>query len=93
MTKRKHHNAEQVIRKLRDAEVLLAQGMAIELMCRKLEISEQTYYRWRQKYGGMGIDEAKRLKAVEAENTGLRKIVADQALQIEVVKGLLEKKW
>lgn len=93
MAGKKRRSAEQVIRLLREAEVLLAQGMDLELVCRRLEFSEQTYYRWRKKYGGMGTEDAKRLRELESENTGLRRIVADQALQIGVIKDLLEKKW
>ncbi len=85
MTK-KRYKAEEIIIKLREAEVLLAQGHATEHVCRKLGISEQTYYRWRKEYGGMKVDQAKRLKELERENSQLKKLVADQALDIAILK-------
>jgi putative transposase len=83
---RKRFTAEQIILKLREAEVELAQGTTVGLVCKKLEIAEQTYYRWRAEYGGMRVDQAKRLKDVEAENARLKKIVANQALDILILK-------
>ena len=82
---RKRFTAEQIILKLREAEVELAQGTTVGLVCKKLEIAEQTYYRWRAEYGGMRVDQAKRLKDVEAENARLKKIVANQALDILIL--------
>ena len=83
---RKRHSAEQIISKLREAEVELSKGQAAALVCRKLGITEQTYYRWRKEYGGVRLDQARRLKALEKENTRLKKVVADQALDIAILK-------
>jgi putative transposase len=84
---------EQAISKLRDIEVLLANGKPLELVLREQEISEQTYYRWRQKYGLMTSDEAKRLKSLERENAQLKAIVADLSLQNQVLKDVASRKW
>jgi len=78
--------AEQIIGKLREAEVLLGQGLSIGEAIRRLGVSEQTYYRWRKEYGGMRIDQAKRLKELEAENARLKKIVADLSLDNSILK-------
>jgi len=78
--------AEQIIGKLREAEVLLGQGLSIGEAIRRLSISEQTYYRWRKEYGGMRVDQAKRLKELEAENLRLKKIVADLSLDKSILK-------
>ncbi len=83
---RRRHTAEQIIGKLREAEVELAKGMSISEVCRKLEIHEQTYYRWRKEYGGLRVDQAKRLKELERENARLKKLVADQALDNAILK-------
>ncbi len=83
---RKRHAAEQIIAKLRAAEVGLAKGQALAEVVRKLEISEQTYYRWRKEYGGLRVDQAKRLKELEKENGRLKKRVADQALDNAILK-------
>jgi putative transposase len=77
---KKRFTAEEIIRKLREAEVLLSQGQAIDLVCRGLGISEQTYYRWRKEYGGLRTDQARRLKDLERENVRLKKVVADLVL-------------
>lgn len=78
--------AEQIIGKLREAEVLLSQGLSIGEAIRRLGVSEQTYYRWRKEYGGMRIDQAKRLKELETENARLKKIVADLSLDNSILK-------
>ncbi len=83
---RKRHTAEQIIAKLREAEVALAKGQALVDVVRKLEISEQTYYRWRKEYGGLRVEQAKRLKELEKENARLKKLVADQALDNAILK-------
>jgi transposase-like protein len=83
---RKHYKAEQIIGMLREAEVLQSQGMTIGEISRKLGIIEQTYYRWRKEYGGMRIDQAKRLKELEKENVRLKKIVADLSLDKDILK-------
>jgi putative transposase len=82
----KRHTPEQVIGLLRQAEVDLGSGMTIAAVCQKLAVSEQTFHRWRNQYGGMKADEMKRLRALEAENARLKKIVADQALDIQMLK-------
>jgi len=89
----RRHTPEQAIGKLRDIEVLLANGMPLELALREQEISAPTYHRWRQKYGLMTSDEAKRLKLLEQENNQLKTIVADQSLQIKVLKDVASRKW
>jgi len=83
---RMRHAPEQIIRKLREAEVELGRGMKTPEVCRKLGITEQTYYRWRKEYGGLRLDQAKRLKELEKENARLKKLVADQALDNAILK-------
>jgi putative transposase len=83
---RRRFTAEQIINHLREAEVLLSQGKSVGEVCRQLEVSENTYYRWRREYGGLEIDQAKRLKELEKENQRLKKLVADQALDISILK-------
>jgi transposase-like protein len=83
---RKRYTAEQIIGMLREAEVLQSQGMTIGEISRKLGITEQTYYRWRKEYGGMRIDQAKRLKELEKENARLKKLVADLSLDNDILK-------
>jgi len=77
---RNHDSAEQIVSKLREADVLLAQGMTVLLMCTQLGVSDKTYYRWRREYGGLKTPQAKRLKELEKENTRLKKLVADLSL-------------
>ena len=77
---RKRFSPEQIIGKLREAEVALAQGQTTGQVCRMLGIAEQTFYRWRREYGGLKVEQAKRLKALEQENTRLRKAVSDLTL-------------
>ncbi len=86
---RKRYTAEQIIGKLREAEVLQSQGMSIGDISRKLGITEQTYYRWRKEYGGMRVDQAKRLKELEKENVRLKKLVADLSLDKDILKEAL----
>jgi putative transposase len=82
----KRHTPEQIIGMLRQAEIELGSGSSIGAVCQKLAVSEQTYYRWRSQYGGMKADEMKRLKELEAENARLKKLVAEQALDILMLK-------
>ncbi len=91
--KRKRHSAEQVISKLREAEVLLQMGQAVPQACRRLGVTVQTYYRWRKEYGGMRVDQAKRLKDLEKENNQLKKVVADQALDMAILKDVASGKF
>jgi putative transposase len=83
---KKRYEAEQVVVMLRQADVGLGKGLKVPDICRDLGISEQTYYRWRQKYGGMAPDMARQLKALEKENGRLKRLVADQALDIQILK-------
>jgi putative transposase len=83
---RKIYTAEQIIGLLREAEVLQGQGVTIGEVSRKLGISEQTYYRWRKEYGGLRVDQAKRLKELEKENGRLKKLVADLSLDNDILK-------
>ena len=91
--KQRHHTPEQVVRKLREADRLLGEGADIPAVCRHLEVSEQTYHRWRKQYGSMEVDDVKRLKELENENTRLKRIVADQALDIAALKDVAEGKF
>jgi putative transposase len=87
------YSAEQIVAKLREAEKLQAQGLTIPQTCKRLGISDQTFYRWRIKYGALKEDEAQRLKALEQENARLKKIVAEQALDISLLKDLQRGNW
>ena len=82
----KQHTVDQIIAKLRRADVLLGKGTKVPELCKQLEIAEQTYYRWWQKYGGMQPEMAKELKALQKENARLKKMVAEQALDMEILK-------
>jgi transposase-like protein len=82
-----------VIRKLREADRLLAEGQSVSEVAKHLEISEQTYHRWRNQYGGLKADDAKRLKSLEKENTRLKRIVADQTLEIDALKEIAKGNW
>ena len=88
--KGKKHTAEQIIKKLREADAMLASGKTIGQAAQALEISEQTFHRWRNQYGGMKAEEAKRLKELEAENKRLKKLVADLTLDKDILKEALE---
>ena len=82
----KRYTPEQIVRLLREAEVLLSQGLTVPRMCRELGFGEQTYYRWRRAYGGMDVNDARRLKELERENARLKRIVGEQALDIAILK-------
>jgi putative transposase len=84
--KKKGFTAEQIIRKLREAEVLLSQGSKVGEVSRKLGVTEQTYYRWRREYGGMRLDQARRFKELEKENGRLKRLVADLTLDNAILK-------
>jgi hypothetical protein len=88
--KRRRHTPEQIVRKLREGERLLNDGKPLVEVLRHLEVSEATWNRWRHQYGGMKADEAKRLKELERENARLKKLVAEQALDIDMLKELSE---
>jgi putative transposase len=83
---RKRYSAEQIIVKLREAEVLSSQGRTVPEICRQLGVTQNTYYRWRKEYGGLEVDQVKRLKELERENARLKKLVAEQALDIAILK-------
>lgn len=82
----KQFSGTEIVGKLRQADVQLAQGKAVPEVCRELGISQQTYYRWRNKYGGMSPDMIKQLRALQKENARLRKVVSDQAIDIAILK-------
>ena len=84
----KRYSTEQIVAKLREAEKLQGQGHTVPQVCKKLGVSEQTFYRWRTKYGALKEDEAHRLRALEQENSRLKRIVAEQALDISMLKDL-----
>jgi transposase-like protein len=90
---RKHHKPEQIVAKLRQVEVLLAQGKTATEAVRTLGVTEQTYYRWRAEYGGLKLDQVKRLKLLEQENGRLRKAVADLTLEKLVLKEAASGNW
>ena len=83
---RKRYSSEQIIVHLREAEVELAKGQTTAEVCRKLGITEQTYYRWRKEYGSLRVDQVRRLKDLERENARLKKLVADRALDLAILK-------
>jgi putative transposase len=87
--KKSRFTEEQIVAALKLAEA----GSKVGEVCRKLGVSEQTFYRWKQKYGGMEVSDARRLKALEEENRRLKKLVADQALDVQILKEVLAKKW
>jgi transposase-like protein len=91
--KRKRHTPQEIITKLREAEAELNQGASIEVVCRKLEISEQTFHRWRHLWGGMKGPEMARMKELEKENVRLKKIVAQQVMDIDALKDISRKNW
>ena len=91
--KQRRHTPEQIIRKLAEGHKLMAGGATIEDVCREFGIAESSWHRWLSQYGGMKADDAKRLKELEAQNASLKRIVADQALDIDMLKHLNEGKW
>lgn len=91
--KRKRHTPEEVIKKLRRADEELAGGKGIEDVCRSLEISPATYHRWAKEYAGAKLDTVKQLKELQKENTRLKKLVAEQALDMAILKEVAEGKW
>jgi len=87
---RKRHTADEIIHKLREAEVALSQGLDVKQTCKQIGVTEQTYYRWRKEYGGLRVDQARRLKQLEKENGRLKKLVAEQALDNAILKEVAE---
>jgi putative transposase len=90
---RKRYTSEQIIGYLREAEIFQAKGITIPQICKKIGVMEQTYYRWRKEYGSLSVDQSKRLKEVEKENTRLRKLVADLSLDKAILKEVAEGKY
>jgi putative transposase len=93
MAKKQRHTPEQIISKLREAEVKLAKGAAIAQVCRDLAITEPTYYRWRKEYGGMKLDQARRLKQLEGENARLKRLLADAELDEAILREAASGKY
>mgnify|MGYP005663403949 CR=1 FL=1 len=90
---KKGHTAEQIISKLREVEVLQGQGESLSSAVRSIGVTAHTYYRWRKQYGGMGVDQAKKLKQLEAENSRLKRAVADLTLDNQVLKEISKGKF
>jgi transposase-like protein len=90
---RRRHTPEQIIRKLREANRMLGEGKEIDEVARHLEVTESTYHRWRNQFGGMKADDAKRLKDLERENTRLKRIVADKELEIDALREISRGNW
>jgi putative transposase len=93
MAKKQRHTPEQIIGKLREVEVKLARGTAVALACKDIGVTEQTYYRWRKEYGGLKLDQAKRLKELEKENGRLKRLLADAELDKAILKGAASGKY
>jgi transposase-like protein len=91
--KRRRNTPEQIIRKLREADRLLGEGRTVPEVAKALEVSEATYHRWRNQYGGIKADDVKRLKELERENARLKRIVADQALENQALKEVAKGNW
>lgn len=83
---RKRFTSEQIIGKLREAEIALAKGKSVPLACKQIGVTQQTYYRWRKEYGGLKVEQAKKLKDLEKENARLKKLVADMALDNDILR-------
>ena len=90
---KRRYNAEAIIHKLREADVLLSQGMNVSQVSKRIGVADQTYYRWRKTYGGMKVDQAKRLKELEAENARLKRAVADLTVDKLILKEVAEGKY
>ena len=90
---RRRHTPEQIVRKLREADRMLNEGEDVAAVCRHLEVSEQTYHRWRNQYGGMKADDTRRLKDLERENARLKRMVADKELEIDALREISKGNW
>jgi transposase len=90
---RRRHTPEQVVRKLREADRLLGEGIELPEVVKQLEVSEQTYFRWRNQFGGMKVEDVKRLKELEVENGRLKRIVADQVLENQALREVSRGNW
>ena len=91
--KRRRHTPEQIVRKLREADRLLAEGVEVPEVCKALEVSEATYHRWRTQFGGMKADDVKRLKELERENQQLKRLVADKELENLALREISKGNW
>jgi putative transposase len=91
--KRRRHTPEQIVRKLREADRLLGEGIELPEVTKQLEVSEATYHRWRAQYGGMKADDVKRLRELETENARLKRIVADKELEVVALKEIAKGNW
>ena len=91
--KRKRHSPEQIIRKLREADRMMSEGKGLAEVCQALEVAEATFHRWRNQYGGMKAEEVKQLKELQIENGRLKKLVAEQALDKQILEETLRGKW
>ena len=91
--KKKRHTPEQIVKKLHLAETRLAEGLTVEQVCKEMGISEATYYKWRKEYGHMQVDQVKQLKQLQKENARLKKLVANQALDMEILKEAAKGNW
>ena len=91
--KRRRHTPEQIVRKLREADRLLGEGQELPSVVKQLEVSEATFHRWRAQYGGMKADDVKRLKELEVENARLKRIVADQTLEVTALREIAKGNW
>ncbi len=91
--KRRRHTPEQIVRKLREADRMLGEGIEVPEVCKALEVSEATYHRWRAQFGGMKADDVKRLKELERENAQLKRIVANKEIEIDALKEIAAGKW
>jgi hypothetical protein len=91
--KRRRHTPEQIVRKLREADRMLAEGTETPVVCKALEVSEATYHRWRAQYGGMKADDVKRLKELERENSQLKRLVADKELENLALREISKGNW
>lgn len=90
---RRRHTPEQIVRKLKEADRMLSEGADVAAVARHLQITETTYHRWRNQYGGMKADDAKRLKDLEKENTQLKRLVADKELENLALREIASGKW
>ena len=93
MARRRRHTPEQIVRKLREADRLLNEGADVAAVARHLEVSEQTYHRWRAQFGGIKADDVKRLEELETENARLKRIVADKELEIDALREVAKGNW
>jgi putative transposase len=91
--KRRRHTPEQIVRKLREVDRLVGEGRTIAEAAKQVEISEQTYHRWRNQYGGMTADDARRLRELERENARLKRLVADKELEIDALREVAKGNW